>query len=439
MLSHYFGFSEDPFGATPDPRFLYSSGTHREALASLHFAFYSNRGFTALIAPPGMGKTTLLFEFLDRIKDTARTAFLFNSQCEGPDILREILREVGLEPKTSLPEMLQQLNAELVKTAHDGRHFVVVVDEAQNLNEQALETLRLLTNFETARAKLMQIVLSGQPQLSEKLLRPGLVQLRQRISTFCRLEPFAPEETAAYISHRLKVAGYSGSALFTSEVLARIAQVSQGIPRNINTICFNALSLCCAQHQKKVDLTLLNEAVHDLQLDEEDEEMREPLAPKHPERSKASEPRYELWRLRVPAVALGLLIGAAATFWAVQSLKDQPVHAVLQPHAALKSQAAPALPVASATADPAVLRTTIPETKADAIEITVEPEQTLSDLSVRTVGAFDDTVLRNIRELNPDLANPDLIHPGQKILFPRQTTPPEQVAGSTDLTMRNTQ
>ena len=123
MLAHYFGFEEDPFGATPDPRYLYASRTHREALASLHYAYSSNRGFTAMIAPPGMGKTALLFGFLQQIRESARTAFLFNSQCGSADLLRNILTEIGLTPHESMGKMLQQLNEELVQTAHSGRHL----------------------------------------------------------------------------------------------------------------------------------------------------------------------------------------------------------------------------------------------------------------------------------------------------------------------------
>lgn len=432
MLARYFGFNADPFGATPDPRFLYPSRTHREALASLHLAFYSNRGFTALIAPPGMGKTTLLFEFLDRVRDTARTAFLFNSLGDPPDLVREILRDLGLTPKDSLAEMLQQLNRELVQTAHGGRHFVVVVDEAQNLSEPALEMLRLLTNFETSRAKLMQIVLCGQPQLAEKLLQPGLLQLRQRISTFCSLEPFTQEETGAYISHRLKMAGYSGPSLFPPEVVTRIAQASQGVPRNIHNICFNALSLCCAVGGKVVDLKILSEAIHDLQLIERKETSSEQAAP---QREPSGEPkaRHTFERLRVPAFALALVVGVVATFWAVQLRKDQPASSVLQSHAA------PALVGQAATVGPAGLSATVPAHEADGLEVTVAPEQTLSDLSVRTLGMYDGAVLHHIQELNPGLGNPDLIQPGQKILFPRQTSPREQTVGSTEPTMRNRQ
>lgn len=425
MLAHYFGFHEDPFGVTPDPRFLYASRTHREALASLHYAFFSNRGFTALIAPPGMGKTTLLFEFLDRIRSTARTAFLFNSQCEPSDLLREILCDVGVTPGETIADMLHQLNKELVDTARSGRNFVVVVDEAQNLSEAALETLRLLTNFETSRAKLMQIVLSGQPQLADKLLSPGLVQLRQRISTFCRLEPFSAEETAAYISHRLTIGGYDGPVLFPADSVARIAEMSQGIPRNINSVCFNALSLCCALHRKDVDLAILEETIQDLELTgnaAQPEKGREMFAVLGREDSRVRPAGRRLRRWWVPASATGLVLAAAATFWAVQSRNvPRPQSASPLPVGQTQSPSprpAPS-PALRSNASPAV----VGEGKPDAIEVIVDPQQTLSHISVQTLGSFDSTVLQHIQELNPDLANPDLIHPGEKILLPRHASP----------------
>jgi general secretion pathway protein A len=169
MLLEYFGFSEDPFGSTPDPRFLYASPTHREALASLQYGFSSNRGFTALIAPPGMGKTTLLFRFLEDIRMSARSVFLFNidSQCEPRELVAYILRDLGIAPGSSGAEMHDQLARVLVAEARAGRKAVIVIDEAQNLPDAAQETVRLLTNFETPRAKLMQVGLAGQPQLAD--------------------------------------------------------------------------------------------------------------------------------------------------------------------------------------------------------------------------------------------------------------------------------
>jgi general secretion pathway protein A len=447
MLARYFGFVEDPFGATPDPRYLYSSRTHREALASLHYAFYSNRGFTALIAPPGMGKTTLLFEFLRHVRETARTAFLFNSQCDPTDLLRNILTEVGLTPQDSLGSMLQQLNSELVETARSGRRFVVVVDEAQNLSEPALETLRLLTNFETSRAKLMQIVLSGQPQLGDALLRPGLVQLRQRISTFCRLEPLVPDETVAYIVHRLRVAGYTGPSLFTADALARIGEASEGIPRNINTLCFNALSLSCGLKKKQVDQEVLDEVLRDLQPAPQQAREAEEESPAiyiGTERAEERERDTRMSRMRVPVLAALVLLVVCGAFWAADvfsaghgraeqtALPGPPAPAAGSlPVRPAENPAPPAVDPVPAAADqvpaaaapvPLAENSVGPADKArdsDAIEVTVDPQQSVSGISVSTLGTFDDQLLRQIKELNPGLQNPDLIHPGEKLLLPR--------------------
>src|SRR6266567_4923891 len=210
MFLDHFHFAEQPFGATPDPRFLFPSASHREALASLYCGYVANRGFTALIAKPGLGKTTLLFEFLRKTKDRARTASIFNTLCDGHDLISGVLRDCGVEPSTRLSDCYCQLNMFLASEARADRRVVLVVDEAQNLSAEALEAIRLLTNFETPTTKLMQIVLAGQPQLAENLAKPEMAQLLQRISTVCRIMPFSVTEVAAYIDHRLRVAGYSG-------------------------------------------------------------------------------------------------------------------------------------------------------------------------------------------------------------------------------------
>jgi type II secretory pathway predicted ATPase ExeA len=420
MLARYFGFEENPFGATPDPRYLYSSATHREALASLQFAFYGNRGFTALIAQPGMGKTTLLFEYLRLIRGAARSAFLFQSQLDSIELLKGVLREVGIAPRDTMGQILEQLNEQLINVAREGRRFVLVVDEAQNLSESSLETLRLLTNFETTRAKLMQIVLSGQPQLADKLLRPNLVQLRQRISTNCRLDPLSREDVAAYVLHRLKVAGYTGSDLFTSQALDRIADATEGIPRNINTLCFNALSLCCALGQKRVTVPIVEEAIGDLQL--------------NPTRCEpaAEPPKVLVWgagapdwhkkksRTRVPAVGLILLAAVALASWA--------------DHFYEKSQLPKESFIGAAAQQPSVTPGSTDSINhisalvtSDPLEVTVNAQQTLSAISVDKLGHYDSDVLREIQNLNPEITDPNLIHPGQRIVLPRhamsQVTP----------------
>jgi type II secretory pathway predicted ATPase ExeA/Flp pilus assembly protein TadD len=266
MILHYYGMREHPFGVTPNPHYLYLSPTHREALATLIYGIEADRGFMALIAKPGMGKTTLLFELLERLGNSARTVFLFQTQCDSCEFFRYLLLDMGIDSKgQDLAQMHDKLNQALVAEAQAGRRFILIIDEAQNLADSVLETVRLLSDFETPRAKLLQIILAGQPQLAEKLARPELVQLRQRISFLVRLEPFSPEETQAYIDHRLKVAGYTGPGLFTTEAREMIAARGNGIPRDINNICFNAMSLGFVL-QKKIDDAIVQEVLADLNL-----------------------------------------------------------------------------------------------------------------------------------------------------------------------------
>jgi len=264
FLKHY-GMREQPFGVTPNPRYLYLSQTHREALASLVYGIEAGRGFMALIARPGMGKTTLLFQVLERLGGSARTVFLFHTQCTSREFFQYLLTDLGIDAQGGdLARMHDQLNQVLLAEVRSGRRFVLVIDEAQNLDDSVLETVRLLSDFETPRAKLMQIILAGQPQLAEKLARPGLVQLRQRVSILARLDPFSLADTRGYISHRLKVAGYKGPALFTPEAIELVATRGEGIPRNINNICFNALSLGFALEKHKIDSGMVLEVLGDL-------------------------------------------------------------------------------------------------------------------------------------------------------------------------------
>src|SRR6202790_4667932 len=270
MVVDYYNLAEQPFGMTPDTRYLYLSPTHREALGSLLFGVQTGRGFMSIIAKPGMGKTTLLFQLLQQLEHSARTVFLFQTLCSPADLLRSLLHDLGTEAHGDLPEMHSQLNECLLIESRRGQQVVVVIDEAQNLSHSTLELLRMLSNFETPHKKLMQIILSGQPQLAEKLASPNLVQLRQRISIIARLKPFTLQETNAYVGHRLLVAGYDFRAhLFTSRAGAMIAEHGEGIPRNINNLCFNALSLGCALKRKPIDEKIIREVLDDLDLGSE--------------------------------------------------------------------------------------------------------------------------------------------------------------------------
>ena len=268
MFLNFYSLNEQPFGVTPDPRFLYLTPAHREALASLFYGIDEGRGFMALIAKPGMGKTTLLVHLLERFRATAQTAFIFQTQCTSREFMRFLLAEIGCEVGTEqdLVTLHEEFNRRLLREAREGRRFILIVDEAQNLDASVLETIRLLSDFETPRAKLLQIVLAGQPQLADKLSRPALGQLRQRISVLSSLAPLPYAETERYMEHRLRVAGYRGGTPFTTSAKRLIAEISDGIPRNINNLCFGALSLGYALQQRTLDADVIREVVADLDL-----------------------------------------------------------------------------------------------------------------------------------------------------------------------------
>jgi general secretion pathway protein A len=261
MFLEFYGLKQEPFGVTPDPRFLYLSKVHREAMASLYYGLESGRGFLALIAVPGMGKTTMLFHLLERFSPTARTAFVFQTQCSSREFMRFLLLELGCGTNggQDLVAMHEKFNHILLQGARAGRRLIIVVDEAQNLDPTVLETIRLLSNFETPRAKLLQIVLSGQPELADKLADPSLRQLRQRISVISSLDTLSEDEVKCYVEHRLKAAGLTGPDPFTAEAYGVIADLSHGIPRNINNLCFNALTFGFNQGQKMVNADIVRE------------------------------------------------------------------------------------------------------------------------------------------------------------------------------------
>lgn len=268
FLEHY-GLIEEPFGVTPDPRFLHLSPQHREAIATLFNETDSNRGFLALIGPPGTGKTSLLLNYLESLRHRARTAYLFHNAGTPRELMRYLLADLGVDAKgQDLPGMHGALNRALEDEMHAGRRVVFVIDEAQNLDEKVLESIRVLSNFETPWAKLLHIVLAGQTQLAERLALPSMAQLRQRISSIIRLAPLTAQETIAYIYHRLWVAGYEGPPLFSAAARLLIAEQSGGIPRNINNLCFHSMQLAYANGERQIDGPTVNAAIADLSLED---------------------------------------------------------------------------------------------------------------------------------------------------------------------------
>jgi general secretion pathway protein A len=262
MYLNFYGFQEKPFSATPDPRFLYMTPEHREALAQLVYSVEDNRGFLVLTGEVGTGKTTLLHALLERLDAKTAAALIFNSTLPFDDILETMLRDFGLPTDgVSAAERLRTLNRFLRERRSQGLGAVLIIDEAQNLSPTTLEQVRLLSNFETPREKLLQILLVGQPELAAKLELPSLRQLRQRVEFFCATPALSREQTREYIRTRLRIAGARDVAIFTDRAVARIAQHARGIPRLINILCDHSLVIGYAEQKRRIDADIVRQAV----------------------------------------------------------------------------------------------------------------------------------------------------------------------------------
>lgn len=265
MYCDFYQLHERPFNVTPDPKFLYLNARYREAIASLHYGITQRKGFITLIGEAGTGKTTLLKRLLDELDAHTRTVFLFNTNVSFEEILEYIFNEFDLPVHSGKKlYMLQRLNTFLLEELRQGRNVALLIDEAQDLEYSVLEDLRLLSNLETAKEKILQIVLSGQPELGQKLSNPVLRQLRQRISVNCRLLPLSREEVSEYIHFRLEAAGAPDTKLFTRDAEDLIYQFSRGIPRLVNVVCDNALVIGYAMGKKRITADIIKEAAADL-------------------------------------------------------------------------------------------------------------------------------------------------------------------------------
>lgn len=238
MYLEFYGLKEMPFNITPDPRFLFFSKQHREAFDHLIYGIEHRKGFIELTGEVGSGKTTLCRAILSNLSGRVKTALVLNPSLSQTQLLRAILNDFGIEVKgRDRLSYIEQLNAYLLTQMKEGNNVAVVIDEAQDLHPTVMEQVRLLSNLETDQHKLMQIVLAGQPELSARLARPELRQLRQRIMVRCCLRPLTEEETGHYIAHRLQVAGANGSVSFLPEAVREVYNYGHGIPRMINGLC----------------------------------------------------------------------------------------------------------------------------------------------------------------------------------------------------------
>jgi general secretion pathway protein A len=270
MYKKFFGLTRNPFGISPDPYFLFATARHNEALASIVHGVMRRKGFMVITGEVGTGKTLMvrcLLEFL-RTRDVA-SANIFNPRLSPSELLRYILGDLGLRVASQdKGALLLELSSYLIARQRRNLTTVLIVDEAQNMETELLEEIRLLTNLETAQEKLLQIVLVGQTELDQKMDSPQLRQLKQRITLRCQLEPLQESETTAYILQRLQRAGANSKApiIFPESTLSAVYSYSRGVPRLINTICENALIAAYAEQSHAVRREVIDEIARDLRL-----------------------------------------------------------------------------------------------------------------------------------------------------------------------------
>ena len=267
MYQEFFGLNEKPFEVTPDPKFLFLTGAYQEILSALIYGIRERRGFIAIVGEVGTGKTMMINALLDRLEHNTKVAFIFNSDLTFRQMLIMALCDLGLaaaEENLSKIESIHRLNEFAISQLEKNANVVIIIDEAQSLSHKTMENLRMLSNLETRKHKLVQIILSGQPELDTKLSRPEWRQLVQRISLKRYSTNLSEDDSYGYIQHRLKVAGFEGSHLFSQKALQMIGEYSQGIPRKITILCDNALLIAYGIEQKKINHEIIQEAINDL-------------------------------------------------------------------------------------------------------------------------------------------------------------------------------
>ncbi len=318
MYKKFYGLVEKPFNVTPDPRFIYLGKHHQEALAHLTYGIAERKGFIVITGEVGTGKTTLIHTLLERLDEGVKTALIFNPNLTLEDFFLSLFDEFGLKVQNpTKANFLIELNNFLIERLSRNENAVLIIDEAQNLSPSILEEIRLLLNLETSKDKLLQIVLSGQPELNRKLDLPELRQLKQRISVRYHIPPLNRKEVEEYIRGRLKAAGAKDFSIFTDKAVEEIFNYSKGIPRLINILCDNSLLAGYATDQREIDHKIVSECIGDLELKGKSPKETIEVAPGTPEKSH----RLRL-KLLVFALFFMMLVLAGNVWWNTESYRE---------------------------------------------------------------------------------------------------------------------
>jgi general secretion pathway protein A len=434
----FYGFSENPFETSPDPKFFFQSESHSEALASLLYGINQRKGFVLVLGEAGTGKTTLIHHLINTLDEKVKTILIPESQIPFAQILKDMLLQLGLPLGLgNKGSMMHELYYHLIQCLHRDENVVVIIDEAENIGLDEIEEVRLLANLETSTSKLLQIVLVGRPALREKLLADVIRQIKQRIVISCEINPLTEEESIRYIEHRLKIAGSASSEVCTDEALSLICRYAKGVPLAINTLCSNALSLGCGLAERKVSPSTVKKVRSEKNI----------LNNERTEILVSGMKRYTPQKKTF--IILTLIISAMVLFfgWShVQTLfnTQEPNPSVIQP-AVEDNVKAPSLAVQAHAlgenvpdspgphvTDAPLETPQIPSSPLTALGrpdteirlkeiVEVRAGASLYALAYKYYQEAHETFIDHILKLNPEITNPNLILVNQKIKIPEIT------------------
>jgi len=417
MYERFYGFSQKPFELTPDTKFLYLTPGHRKALTSMVDGIKNRKGVVSVTGEVGTGKTTLVHSLLGSLDDQVKTAFVFHTTITSKDLLKMILRELGLEaPEESTAGLLNILIQYLAQVTAKEGIVVIIIDDAQDLSEMVLEQIQTLCDLQPVPT---QFVLVGQPELEDKLRSAALRQLREHIAIRCEIKPLQKEESEEYIDHRLRLVGSSSLDVFTQESISMICSYARGIPRVINVLCDNALLKGYSLSRKKIDRDIVLEVTKEIEGPGSQKPVLPPSVTANRFRSFLRS-NFSLRKVFLTALVIfclsGLLLTIRGTLsrkpartWDIESIKKSRVDAEPSPPTVTPS-VAPAIPVAVVSG----------EKKLKQI-VTVMEKQTISYLAQESYGAVNKTRIDLILDSNPEITNVNLILVNQKIRIPHIT------------------
>jgi general secretion pathway protein A len=413
MYLKYYGFNKQPFHITPDPEFLYLSPSHKEAMSAIIYGIAQKKGFVAIIGAVGVGKTTILRSYLETTeRKHLKLIYVFNSHLTFKELIKTIFQELGLESgRNGVLEMVNKLNEVLIEEYKQGNTVVLIIDEVQNMPVDTLESLRMLSNLETSKDKLIQIVLVGQPEFQATLDLDRLKQLKQRIVIRSTIQALTKSESLEYLKFRLLLAGGTAGSVFSDPALKKIINKAQGIPRTLNVLSDNALITGFGYQQRPVTAKIVREIIRDLD----------------------GIQRSSFVRRWVPAVLiLSLLVLMVGFGWSYRTVLSRKMEILFSP--SQDETAQPKLPEVNTKTLPKVkvqqtlpeepLRATVPQPLAISKHETLPKKKivirgdTLTKLANEVYGKSDNEVLGLVREKNPQIADPNLIHEGSTIIFP---------------------